>query len=132
MSEEVTADKNLEQVGGRASFSMYGTTEHKVWLHIFEARDGWVIDDIEASILRTTLHEIGHGFGLNHVNTNSYLEKMKPWYDTLMWPFHVYDTPIVDEQTLLAFKCLYPTNGWGGNSFNLCNGFEMFFPWETL
>lgn len=99
-----------------------------LFLFIYEARNPQPTpEDFDNSIIRTTMHEIGHGFGLNHVMPESPGEGLKPWPSTLMWPWQDTNDTYIDEQTLLAFKCLYRNNGWIGNTPYGCLRFNMFF-----
>ncbi len=122
---EYASAEDLDGVSGR---SIIDLSESVAYIYVYEGLYTHypTLEDFDNTIIRTTMHEIGHGFGLGHVMPESIGEGLRPWPDTLMWAYSgaLTDTEI-DEHTLLAFKCLYNTNGWKGNHPNTCPRFNM-------
>ena len=121
---EYASEEELDRITG---VTIHKTNTPYFYLYIYEAREPYPsLKSFDDGMVRTTMHEIGHAFGLEHVMPESAGEGMKPWPDTLMWPWQEkFFEPKIDEQTLLAFKCLYHTNGWKGNHPDICPRFNM-------
>ncbi len=118
---------SAEELDGVTGTMLHRDISSNFYLYIYEARPAHPnLESFDNSMIRTTLHEIGHAFGLGHVTPDSAGEAMKPWPDTLMWPYQDTSFSIeIDENTLLAFKCLYHTNSWVGNHPDNCKEFRM-------
>lgn len=98
---------------GSTFFPKYGNSE--IYIMIY---NNPIVTDNE--IIRTTAHELGHGFGLDHFNPDNLAEALRPWPTSLMWAYQ--DPNIlaeIDEYTLDQFECIYGINGWSGSN-NLC------------
>ncbi len=119
---EYASAEELDTVTGRMSMKIGGSI---AYIYVFEA--GTYYPNLEAfdnSIIRTTMHEIGHGFGLGHVIAENDNEEANP-PSTLMWSGSgAWTDTIIGEQTLLAFRCLY-VDAWEGNHPDNCNKFDM-------
>lgn len=102
-----------------------------VFVYVYEGR-GNVYENLEQfdnSMIRTTMHEIGHAFGLGHVLSEKMGERIKPWPNTLMWPYSEPDSKTeIDSVTLEAFRYLYHESSWMGSSANPFYELEVFFP----
>ena len=120
--DEYTTQEGLETKTGQL-WKYNPSTD--VFLFIYEERE----NRDPKLITATTLHELGHGFSLNHVIPESMGEAMRPWPDTLMWQWvdENYERDI-DEQTLLAFKCYYNGGSWQARHMHTCPIFYPDFP----
>ncbi len=100
----------------------HGVMLHKpnanhVFIYIYEGRGIYPsLEAFDTSMIRTTMHELGHAFGLGHVITENMGERIKPWPSTLMWPLSERDQKAqIDVVTLEAFRYLYHESSWMGN-----------------
>ena len=87
------------------------------WIFIFEGSRSDNEELYNLSIVRTTLHEMGHAFGLGHWLPESAGEALRPWPLTLMWQYGDLGYPAeIDEFALLQFDCIYHSDGWLGKN----------------
>jgi len=89
-----------------------------VFVYIYEGRANIYSDlaSFDRAMIRTTMHELGHAFGLGHVVTENMGERIKPWPETLMWAISDPDQIAkIDIVTLEAFRHLYHERSWMGN-----------------
>lgn len=109
---EVATFEELEGISGRMMAS-----SNDVYIHVYEGRGIYPsLEAFDISMIRTTMHELGHAFGLGHVMTENMGERIKPWPNTLMWPLSEKNQVAqIDVVTLEGFGYLYHERSWMGN-----------------
>lgn len=125
--EDLTDENNFVKGG-----IMYSRINPEyMFIYMYEARAGFfpTLEDFDNMMITSTMHEIGHALGIGHVVAENMQEKLKPWPNTLMWPFGGHDThKTVYPQDLDAFKCLYYEKIWFGNNPDYCPTHYTEFP----
>ncbi len=123
---EYASAEELDTVTGRMVMERGGDV---AYIFVFEALGAYyeTLKDFDNTIIRTTMHELGHGFGLGHVIADN-VEEESYSPRTLMWSGSGgWTDTVIDEPTLLAFRCLY-IDGWERNHPENCEKFDMDLP----
>lgn len=127
VEEEYAAFEDLDKQG----MMLHQKGLNHVFIYVYEGR-GNIYKDLEEfdnSMIRTTMHEMGHAFGLGHVTSDKMGERLKPWPDSIMWAISEHDSKIkIDSATLEGFRLIYPGNSWMGSSPHPFYQLEVFFP----
>jgi hypothetical protein len=126
----------LEGLTDENGFVKGGIMLHKknldmMWIIVYEAKGAvfLTLQDFDDMMTTTTMHEIGHSFGIGHVVSENMQEKLKPWPNTVMWPFSGHEThKTLYPQDLEAFRCLYPGHSWLGSNPIHCPTHSVEFP----
>ncbi len=108
----------VEELDGMTGVMRATMGTNYVVAYVYEARPQ-VFPNLKAyddSVIRTTMHEMGHAFGLGHVIAESAGEAMKPWPQTLMWKASTaLKENKIDQATLDGFQNLYKSGKWSEN-----------------
>jgi len=106
----ITKDIEYNGIIGRTS---YHTNSFRIFIVVYEERDSEYYSNFDDAIVKTTKHELGHGFGLNHWMPESPGEGLKPWPASLMWQYSDKNyNGTVDQYSLDALVCWYGEDGW--------------------
>ncbi len=133
VEEEYSSVEDLTDENGftKGGIMIHKANTEKVWIYVFEAKAGvfLTLQEFDDMITSVTMHEMAHALGIGHVISENMEEKLKPWPDTLMWPFGGHEShKTIYSQDLEAFRCLYPGYSWQGSSPELCLTHPTEFP----